>query len=55
MALKLLNYKILILIYNIKAPMGLLRYLINIYILIKCYLERLASINDPENWTTDVA
>ena len=25
------------------------------HILIKCYLERFASNNDPENWTTNVA
>ena len=24
------------------------------HILIKCYLERFASINDPENWTTNI-
>jgi len=28
---------------------------LNMHILVKCYLERFASINDPENWTTNVA
>ena len=28
---------------------------LNLHILIKCFLERFASINDPENWTTNVA
>ena len=30
-------------------------YLIKYDILMKCYLERFASINDPENWTTNLA